>query len=261
MFQYQPKLDAASRKTYAAFAAGRGIEPVLPAVQAILAGEPGSRVFLFYGNRDATQLTQLEELQALKDKHLGRLSLNFFFSREAQEIELFNGRLDADKLKQLAGTLFAPQAVDEYLLCGPGDMNQKLAAGLKALGVDPLRIHSEHFAAEPAEAGKPSAAPGPTAAPAADTVQITVLMDGRQRSFRMPKNAETILEAAESAGIELPFSCRAAVCSTCRTKVTKGEVRMQDNCALEDWEVEEGYILACQARPLTAEVELDYDDK
>jgi ring-1,2-phenylacetyl-CoA epoxidase subunit PaaE len=142
-------------------------------------------------------------------------------------------------------------------------------------------VHAEHFtvstAGEPAAAGvaaaanptlssaPPLAAPGatliPTTRSAADTAEVTILMDGRRRSFAMKMDDETVLDAAAHAGIELPFSCRAGVCSTCRTKVVSGEVEMAQNYALEDWEVEQGYVLACQSRVKTPTLELDYDEK
>jgi ring-1,2-phenylacetyl-CoA epoxidase subunit PaaE len=277
---FTPRAAAAAAATYVAFAAGCGITPVLAIVRTLLA-RAGARVIVFYGNTGTARTMCLEELLALKDRHLGRLSLHFVMSREPQEVELYNGRLDAARVRRLAATLFPPQEVKEYFVCGPGDMIEQVAATLRELGVESSRVHVEHFTlattagegtaagATPAEvrrggavtAGVAPAPPRRADAPAAGAAEVTVRMDGRRRTFTMKMDDETVLEAAARAGVELPFSCRAGVCSTCRTKVISGEVEMAQNYALEDWELEQGYVLACQSRVKTTALELDYDEK
>jgi ring-1,2-phenylacetyl-CoA epoxidase subunit PaaE len=242
---------------------------VLSVMRALLS-HPGPRVILFYGNSGAARTMCLEELLALKDRHLGRLSLHFLMSREPQEVALYNGRIDAPRVRQFAATLFEPLAASEYFVCGPGDMIEQVSATLRELGVDGARVHAEHFTlattrdVSSTAAGTPRAATSATPTPrpvAAGTAEVTVLMDGRRRSFTMKMDEETVLDAAARAGVELPFSCRAGVCSTCRTKVIRGEVEMAQNYALEDWELEQGYVLACQSRVRSASLELDYDEK
>ncbi len=249
--------------TYVAFAAGCGITPVLSVLRALLA-QDAARVLLFYGNTSTARAMCLEELFALKDRHLTRLALHFVMSREPQEMELYNGRLDAARVREFAQHLFEPRAVREYFVCGPGNMIESVGATLRALGVEPARIHSEHFTLATTEAGTAArdAQPSPAALPPQDgEAQVSILMDGRRRSFTMKAQGETVLDGAARAGIELPFSCRAGVCSTCRTKVVAGEVSMAQNYALEDWELEQGYVLACQSHIKTAPLELDYDEK
>jgi ring-1,2-phenylacetyl-CoA epoxidase subunit PaaE len=256
--------------SYAAFAAGCGITPVLAVARSLLAR--GARLLLFYANSGTPRTMCLEELLALKDRYLDRLSLHFLMSREPQEVALYNGRIDAARVRQFAATLFRPREVSEYFVCGPGDMIEQVTATLRDLGVDPARIHSEHFTVATTGEGAPArpAAPAsvrpmlaPAAAGGADagTAEVTVLMDGRRRSFSMKMNEETVLDAAARAGVELPFSCRAGVCSTCRTKVIRGEVAMAQNYALEEWELEQGYVLACQSHVRSPTLELDYDEK
>ncbi len=260
---FTPRAAAQPGGTYVAFAAGCGITPVLAVVRSLLA-HAGTRVILFYGNSGSARTMCLEDLLALKDRHLGRLSLHFVMSREPQEVELYNGRIDAARVRQFAGVLFEPRQVAEYFLCGPGDMIEQVAATLRELGVEAARVHAEHFTvATAAPASAAAAHPAAAAAPAAgaDQAEVTILMDGRRRSFAMKRDDETVLDAAARAGIELPFSCRAGVCSTCRTKVVRGEVEMAQNYALEDWELEQGYVLACQSRVKTPVLELDYDEK
>ncbi|HSD73254.1 MAG TPA: 2Fe-2S iron-sulfur cluster-binding protein [Steroidobacteraceae bacterium] len=256
---FHTTLGAGDERTYVAFTAGSGITPVLSILRNTLAREPRSRFLLFYGNQNAARTMFMEELLALKDVHLARLSLNFLFTREPQDVALLNGRIDRHKVRELAGTLFDATGVDEYFLCGPGDMNDEVTAALLELGVHAEHIHGERFAvAEATSAPQPHAV---TPAASGETTRVSVVMDGRRRSFTMARDGETVLEAAEQAGLDLPFSCRAGVCSTCRTKLAHGAVEMAANYALEPWEVEAGFVLACQSRPTTPELELDYDQR
>jgi ring-1,2-phenylacetyl-CoA epoxidase subunit PaaE len=258
--------EAPAGGTYVAFAAGCGITPVLSVIRTLLA-QGAARVMLFFGNTALSRTMGLEELLALKDQHLGRLALHFVMSREPQEVELYNGRIDAARVRRFAATLFRPREVREYFVCGPGDMIEQVSSTLRELAGEDARVHAEHFTlattaeARPAKAAPAAAAAPPAAAPGPGMAEVTVLMDGRRRSFVMRMDDEPVLDAAARAGIELPFSCRAGVCSTCRTKVIRGEVIMAQNYALEEWELEQGYVLACQSRVLSPALELDYDEK
>jgi ring-1,2-phenylacetyl-CoA epoxidase subunit PaaE len=276
---FTPRRAGKDAGTYVAFASGCGITPVLSIAQSLLEGNAGNRVILFYGNGVTARVMCLEELLALKDRYLDRLSLHFVMSREPQEVELYNGRIDPARVRQFAQTLFAPAEVTEYFVCGPGNMIDEVSATLRELGVEPDHIHGEHFTVVAAHAAAEPAANSASATPTvievesvtppsadkppvpADSAEVTILMDGRRRSFVMRMNDESVLDAAARAGLELPFSCRAGVCSTCRTKVVRGEVEMAQNYALEEWEVEQGYVLACQSRVTTPVLELDYDEK
>ncbi len=282
--------DPAAAKSYCAFASGSGITPILGIVSNVLAREPGSRVQLFYGNRTTASIMFAEELLALKDRYPERLALYFILSREPQDVELFNGRLDREKVSLLGTTLFDAPGIDGFYLCGPGTMLDSVREALLSLGVDATRIHAERFVTDTPQAAPsvvaPQAAPiivAPQAAPiivapqAAPTIvekppgavsraaqsvtEVTIVMDGRRRSFTMPSSGTTVLEAAEREGFELPYSCRAGVCSTCRTKVVRGAVTMTENYALEPWEIEQGYVLCCQALPASADLELNYDER
>ncbi len=270
---HESSAHAAAGRLYVGFAAGCGITPVLAIAREVLRRHPHNAFILFYGNTGSGRTMCLEDLQALKDQHLERLALHFIMSREPQEAAIYNGRIDAERVRAVAQSLFRPQQISQYFVCGPGDMIETVSGALRALGVAPECIHGEHFrvfADEPVRNGTPSVALGtpsvdPSVAPAArvdpQLAQVTVLMDGRRRSFAMRMNEETILDAAGEAGLDLPFSCRAGVCSTCRTKVVRGEVEMAQNYALEDWELEQGYVLACQSRVKSRELELDYDER
>jgi ring-1,2-phenylacetyl-CoA epoxidase subunit PaaE len=275
-------IDSRAARTYVGLAAGCGITPVLSVVKAILRDDTRSQFILLYGNTSTGRVMCMEELLGLKDRYLDRLALHFVMSREPQEVELYNGRIDAARVREVAGTLFEPDQVAEYFVCGPGDMIQQVSGVLRELGVGAERIHGEHFTVDAEQGGteraagaagyEPSAAghgtsavreaaSRPSDAVEMDAVEVTVLIDGRRRTFTMKRNDDTILDAATRAGLELPYSCRAGVCSTCRTKVVSGEVAMDQNYALEDWELEQGYVLACQSRVKTPTLELDYDEK
>lgn len=247
---------------YVAFVAGRGIEPLLPTVQALLSRDLNSRVQLFYGNRNREEAIHAEELLALKDRYLNRFSLHFLMSAEPQEIEWLNGHLDEAKLGLLAGRLFDPKAVRTFLICGPGSTNEDLTRALGKLGVDAAHVHVEPYRADADAAASASVrpTPGAVAADAVPTTEVTVIMDGRRRSFTMRTETDTLLDAAAEAGIDLPFSCKAGVCSTCRTKLVSGKVELAQNYALEDWELEQGFILACQAHAKTPQLEITYDE-
>jgi len=250
-------VEAFARKTYVAFAAGCGITPVYSIIADLLASEPNSRCIVFYGNRTSARAMLLEDLMGLKNIHLQRLSLNFVMSDEPQDVPLWNGRLDGAKVRELAGRVFDPRQVSEYLVCAPAV--DEIKATLVSLGVDARHIHSEHFLA--ARVAGAESQPAAAKIAADETATITVLMDGRRRQFSMSMGNETILDAANAAGFDLPFSCRAGVCSTCRTKVTRGKVQMSEQYALEEWELEAGYVLACSSKPATSDVELYYDER
>jgi ring-1,2-phenylacetyl-CoA epoxidase subunit PaaE len=253
--------DARAARTYCAFAGGSGITPILGIVKNVLRHEPASRFLVFYGNRTTASIMFAEELLALKDRYPQRLSLYFLMSREPQDVELFNGRLDAAKVAVLGRQLFDARVVDGYFLCGPDTMIESVREGLLGLGVEQARIHSEHFTSEGVRLKPDPHQTKPLQARDKTLTQVTVVMDGRRRSFAMPSDGTTVLEAAEDAGLELPYSCRAGVCSTCRTRVVRGAVTMMTNYALEPWEVEAGYVLCCQALPAATELELTYDER
>lgn len=254
-------------RRFAAFASGSGITPVLSIAATALAADPECRFQLYYGNTSAARAMFLDEVLALKDRFLTRFSVCFVMSREPQEIELFNGRLDMAKVRELARHELDVRAVEEFFICGPGSMAADLQSALVELGATG-RVHVEHFVPAAAEADAapavsvpaPATVPAPGPVPAADDVTVTVLMDGRRRTFTMSRDGDVILDAAADAGLDLPFSCRAGVCSTCRARLVRGTATMAHNVALEDWEVEAGYILCCQARPTSPVLELSYDE-
>ncbi|MBX3703891.1 MAG: 2Fe-2S iron-sulfur cluster binding domain-containing protein [Steroidobacteraceae bacterium] len=256
-FQARPEPQRARR--CAAFAAGCGITPVLSIAASLLERETDCRFQLYYGNTSAARTMLLDEVLALKNRFLPRFSACFVMSREPQDVALFNGRIDGARLREFARLDLDVPGTDEFFICGPGTMAGELQSALADLGATG-RVHVEHFASGAPARAQPAAAVAAAPAAAADRVSVTVVMDGRRRGFTMDRGAGVILEAAERAGLDLPFSCRAGVCSTCRARLVSGSAAMEHNVALEDWEVEAGYILCCQARPTSAALEISYDE-
>lgn len=250
-------LDAANRKTYVAFASGPGITPILSIIKTTLAHEPYSRFVLFYGNGTVNNVMFREEIEDLKNLHMSRFSVFHILSREEQDVAMLNGRLNGAKAKELMTAFAPPDVVDEVFICCPQDATQEIIGTLTAMGVDKKHIHFELFHTEATAA--PKARPEPAAAKA-NTAQVALILNGRKTEFDMPLDGRTtVLEVARDRDIDAPFSCKDGVCGTCRAKLMDGKVDMAVNYALEDDEVAAGFILTCQARPLTARIVIDYD--
>ena len=246
--------DAA--RHYLGFAAGSGITPLLSIVKTTLASEPRSRFTLVYGNRASGTVMFKEELAGLKDTYLGRFNLVHVLSREAQDIELLHGRIDRAKADALLAHWVRLDDIDSTFVCGPEGMMDAVIAALTARGVPEARIKIERFAASiPKHTHVAHVAPelGHT------ECEVTVIIDGATHTFLLEKAKENILEAGLRNGVELPYSCKGGVCSTCRCRLVEGEVDMDVNFALEDYEVARGFILACQSYPVTDKVTIDYD--
>jgi ring-1,2-phenylacetyl-CoA epoxidase subunit PaaE len=249
-------LDAASARHYLGFAAGSGITPLLSIVKTTLAAEPRSRFTLVYGNRASGSVMFKEELAGLKDTYLGRFNLVHVLSREAQDIELLHGRIDRAKADALLAQWVRLDDIDIAFVCGPEGMMDAVTAALKARGFPDSRIKVERFAAsipKHTHVAHVSPEPGHT------ECEVTVILDGATRTFILEKTKDNILEAGLRNGIELPYSCKGGVCSTCRCRLVEGEVDMDVNFALEDYEVARGFILSCQSYPVTDKVTIDFD--
>jgi len=251
-------LEPQSSRHHVAFAAGSGITPVLSIIKATLKAEPKSRFTLFYGNRASSGVIFKEELENLKDRYLNRFNLVFILSREQQDIELFNGRIDREKCDRLLKHWITPSDIDVAYICGPQSMMEQVSSSLMEHGVEKSRIKMELFASAMARSPRKV-----SLAPAKGTrdCKVTLIQDGRTREFFLEKNKETILDAALEQGIELPYACKGGVCSTCRCKMIRGEVDMDVNFALEDYEVARGFILTCQSYPVADELLLDFDQE
>ena len=249
-------LSAENRRHYAAFAAGSGITPILSLVKTTLASEPGSRFTLFYGNRASGTVMFKEELAALKDTYLTRFNLVHVLSRETQDIDLLHGRIDRVKTDALIDNWLDLDDIDAVFVCGPDGMMRAVAETLKARGFPDAKIKIERFATS---IPKHEHRPAKVAEPGHTECEVTAVLDGVTRTFTLEKGNESILDAGLRAGVELPYSCKSGACSTCRAKLTAGEVDMDVNFALEDYELARGFVLTCQSHPVTDRVIVDYD--
>ncbi len=243
-----------------AFAAGSGITPIMSIVKSLLEDEPETTVTLFYGNRTVGGVIFRDALEALKDRFTKRFTLVHLLSGERQEAPLLNGRLDGEKAATLLRVL-VPEEADAYLICGPGTMVEDIRAALRAQGVAEGKIRFELFT--PADGvALASVAPadaGAVPAEAGDTAKVAVLIDGVRTEFDLSFNGPSVLEGAEAAGADAPFSCKGGVCATCRARVLEGAVEMAQNFALLEDEVAQGFVLTCQSRPTSKTLVLDYD--
>ena len=244
-------------KHYLGFAGGSGITPVLSIIKTILTREPKARFTLVYANRQIASIMFREELEDLKNIHLGRFSVLHILESEAQDIDLFTGRIDAAKCAELFARWIDIGSVTTAFICGPEPMMLAIASALRQHGLGDAQIKFELFASgQPGRARRPAVSA--TAAAMAAACEATVTLDGATRTFRMDKDT-SLLDAAIAAALDAPYACKAGVCSTCRARVLEGEAEMEVNHALEDYEVRQGYVLTCQARPRSDRIALSYD--
>jgi ring-1,2-phenylacetyl-CoA epoxidase subunit PaaE len=239
-------------------AGGSGITPLLSILKTTLARDATARCTLVYGNRDAASTMFKEELEDLKNRYLSRLSLHLVFSREITDSPLHSGRIDATKLADFL-RLCGP--VDAAFVCGPHAMNDEVEAALLAQGLAPALIHVERFGVPPSMADANGVALHAPKAGDAARARITIVRDGLRRELVFAVGDESILAAASRAGLDLPFSCKSGVCATCRAKVLQGQVRMDRNYALQADELAAGFVLCCQAHPVTDTLVLSFDER
>ncbi len=242
-------------RVHVGFAAGSGITPILSIIRGLLSREKRSRVFLFYGNRSTSEMLFREELEALKDRYLDRLSVFHVLSREQQDVPVLNGRLDAAKVRLLLRHIVPAERVDHVFICGPEGMSEELAPALRDLGVRDEQVHVERFVSALGGKPRPKPAPAPEQAPHA---VAELVVEGRR--FEVPvRDGEAILDAGIRAGLDLPFACKGGMCSTCRARLVEGTAEMEVNFSLESWELKAGFVLTCQAHPTSKRVVVDYD--
>ncbi|UWR02320.1 phenylacetate-CoA oxygenase/reductase subunit PaaK [Ruegeria conchae] len=257
MGSFHTAIDPTAEKQYLGFAGGSGITPVLSILKTTLAREPHSRFTLVYANKGVNTIMFREELEDLKNLYMGRLNVIHILESDAQEIELFTGLVTQEKCADLFEHWIDIKNVDTTFICGPEPMMLGIASALRAHGLDDGQIKFELFAsAQPGRAKRKVS--GADTASQANQTKASITMDGATQSITMSKD-QSVLDAALENAMDAPYACKAGVCSTCRCRVLEGDVEMVANHALEDYEVEKGYVLSCQAYPLTDKVVVDYD--
>lgn len=246
------RADRVGGARHLCIAAGSGITPMLSVAASVLAG--GAEVTMLYGNRTSTSVMFAEDLADLKNAHPGNFDLVHVLSREPRDVELFSGRLDADRLRKLLTLLVPVAAMDHIWLCGPFGMLTDARTVLSELGVPSSRVHVELFYVDQ----PPPELRHPDRQVAGLTSDVTVILDGRSMTSPMPRD-RSILDSAQRTRADLPFACKGGVCGTCRTKLCDGEVDMVRNYALEPGELAQHFILSCQSYPLSDAVTVDFD--
>lgn len=258
MGSFHTALDPNTQKHYLGFAGGSGITPVLSILKTTLAREPDSRFTLVYANRGVNSIMFREEIEDIKNRYMGRFNVIHVLESDAQEIDLFTGRVDAEKCARLFESGWIDiKTVDTAFICGPEPMMLAIAAALRDHGLDDAQIKFELFAsAQPGRLKRPAVSA--KSARADGQAEVTVMLDGMSQTFETDRET-TILDAARDRNIDAPYACKAGVCSTCRCRVIEGDVEMVANHALEDYEVEKGYVLSCQAFVTSDRVVVDFD--
>lgn len=256
MGRFNLPIDPALERRYLAVAAGSGITPLMSIMRTTLAREPKSSFTLIYGNRSSSSVIFREELADLEDLYGDRLSIAHVMSREQQDVDIFNGRITKAKMTQLLDCWIDIQHHDAAFVCGPEQMMRDVSRALQEHGLDKELIKTELFAADANRREPRVVSP---AVSDADASEITVLTNGARRTFSMAREQMSVLDAGLAQGINLRYSCKGGVCATCRCKVVEGKVEMSANYALEDGEMARGFVLSCQAFPITDKVVLDFD--
>ena len=246
-------INLSNTRKFVAFAAGSGITPILSMIKEISINEKNTQFLLFYSNKTKSDVmfsSQLDELMS------DNIIVKFLYSRETADNDLYHGRINEQKAKDLLKSEMPYLNADAFYLCGPEQMIFSTKNVLESFGVDNSKIKFELFTAPVLDK--------------ADTTnesdvnfegesKVTVIYDDEEVEFSLSKNGDTILDVAMDNDLDVPFSCKGAVCCTCRAKVKLGKVVMDANYSLSDQEVEDGYILTCQAHPASKKVIVDFD--
>lgn len=261
MGNFQVPLQPEQSRHYLAFAAGSGITPIYSIIKTSLLAEPHSRVTLVYGNRASSTVMLREALADLKDRFLDRLSIVHVMSREKQDIDLFNGRIDAEKCRALAEQWIAIDDVDVAFLCGPESMTLQVSEALQALGMVKEQIKTELFSASAADtaAAARRRERASASSEAGAQCEVSFIIDGHHHQISMERDRQSLLDAGLAHGIDIRYACKGGICATCRCKVIEGRVDMDANHALEDYEIARGFVLSCQAYAASERLVLDFD--
>ncbi|MFT6949247.1 MAG: ring-1,2-phenylacetyl-CoA epoxidase subunit PaaE [Paraglaciecola sp.] len=261
---FYTELSPTNSKNYMCIGIGSGITPLLSITKSILATESDSQVTLIYGNKQSTSMMFKEELSFLKNRYIERFKWINIMSREDQGTDLLSGRIDNKKGYMLQKHKLIDIAnTDHAFICGPESLMSEVSRGFRHEGLKDEQIHYELFTSSSEDSQQILAKAKERVQTYGEqkTSKVTLTADGRSIMFELATVGENILDAGMDNGMELPHSCKAGVCSTCKAKLIKGKVDMDISHGLEPHEIEAGYILTCQAHPITDEVVVDYDQR
>jgi len=261
---FYTRLNKDNAKNYMCIAVGSGITPILSIMKTILVEEPSSQVTLIYGNRRSNSVMFKEALSFLKNRYMQRFHWINVMNYEDQGADVLNGRIDNRKGAELIKRhLINVRDTDDVFICGPEAMMSEVSRGFRAEGLSDEQIHYELFANSSADSQRIlEKSQQRKAAFGEDKVsKVTVIADARASQFDLTAVGENILDAGIHNGLELPYACKAGVCSTCKAKLVKGKVDMDITHGLEQHEIDDGFILSCQAHPVSEEVVVDFDQR
>jgi len=259
MGNFSPGKSKMSARNYLAFVAGSGITPVMSIMKTILKNEPESNFTLVYGNKNRNTIIFREAIEGLKNSYMQRMRVYHVLSRERMDVPLFNGRITAEKVRAFFDSLIDINKIDEVFICGPEEMLLSVRKKLQDMGMATEKIHIELFTSPDQPKTSHEKWVREHKADDGKSSKVRVKLDGVTFEMDLPYNGDSILDAALKHGADLPYACKGGVCSTCRAKLTEGEVVMETNYALEKDEVAKGYILTCQSHPTTEKVVVDFD--
>jgi len=259
MGHFGTEIHSNQKKNYLLVAAGSGITPVFSIAKSVLATELESEVILLFGNRYFQSIIFRDQLEDLKDRYLGRFRVFHVLSAEPNDVDLFSGRIDRQKLEGFAKGFIRMETIDEVFVCGPEPLIRLVKEFSLERGISEDSIHFELFGTPNPTAGGTPEKTEETTVDKGARCAVTVVFDGQENNFFMPMDGTAILDAAQSSGMDIPFSCKGGMCCTCRAHVSEGSARMKVNYALEPGEVESGYVLTCQAVPTSEHITVDFD--
>lgn len=258
MGNFTTSLSESNAKNYMLFASGSGITPILSIAKSVLKAEPKSTVTLVYGNRWFNTIIFRDELEDMKDSYLGRFRVFHVLSGEPNEIPLFHGRIDGVKCSGFGEHFIDYSSMNEVFICGPEPMIRAVSSHMEAVGLSKENVHFELFAS-PGDIKPKAEFKEKVVEKTGEVCEVSMIYDGQQIDFQMPMNGMNILDAAQRHGMDIPYSCKGGMCCTCRAHLDEGETVMEVNYALEPGEVENGFILTCQARPISKSVKVNFD--
>jgi len=251
------QVDKSKGKNYLAVAAGSGITPIYSIIKTHLEQEPASNFTLLYTNQTASSVILKDEIEGLKNLFMERFEVYHFLTKQSRGIDLYDGRLDIEKMDALCNAVIQPESLDHVFSCGPEEMIFMVKDYFLAKGLAEKQIHFELFTSANAKKGGERKANPELTGLISD---VTILDGGKSFNFKIHQGSNNILDAALAQNADLPFACKGGVCSTCKAKVIEGKVDMEVNYALEKEEVEQGYVLTCQAIPCSEKVVVDFDN-
>ena len=261
--RFVPEIDESEARQHVFFAGGSGITPVLSMLKNILRSEPNSQCVLFYINSNESTVIFRDELNKLIDEYPVKFQVYHILSKPNNRDahvddygEWAVGRVDYKKALHLIREFTNLESEPIFYLCGPNGLMDSVKTALDTARVGSDRVKMEYFSTPEQEPESAEKEDSEDMSPVES--KATILLDDEEYEVTVPAGS-TILDAANDQGVDAPYSCRGATCSTCMAKIEKGKAVMRMNYVLLDDEIEEGFVLTCQAQPVTPEITVDYD--